>query len=131
MLRGAGNLRDALLWTAGPNWALRVSDLLAVTVGDVRGPKGVRKAFNVKQQKTKKPVTCDNTPKVKRALEEYLACGHPEPDNADAPLFPSRNRDPDTDELKPLARTQVWNIIKQQQPATGAPGQADQVPHNL
>ncbi len=55
MLRGAGNLRDLLLWTAGPNWALRVSDLLAVKVGDVRGPKGVRKAFRVQQQKTKNP----------------------------------------------------------------------------
>ena len=119
MLRGAGNLRDALLWTAGPNWALRVSDLLAVTVGDVRGPKGVRKAFKVKQQKTKKPVTCDNTPKVKKAIEEYLARGHPEPDNANAPLFPSRNRDQDTDELKPLARTQVWKIIKRDTEAVG------------
>ena len=119
MLRGAGNLRDALLWTAGPNWALRVSDLLAVKVGDVRGPKGVRKSFRVKQQKTKKPVTADNTPKVTKAIEEYLARGHPEPDNANAPLFPSRNRDPDTGELKPLARTQVWNIIKRDTEAVG------------
>ena len=70
MHKGAGNLRDALLWTAGPNWALRVSDLLAVNVGDVRGKKGnIRKAFNVMQQKTRKPVNCDITPKVKRAID--------------------------------------------------------------
>ena len=92
MHRGAGNLRDALLWTAGPNWALRISDLLSIKVGDVRSKKGIRKAFKVKQQKTKKTVTCDITPKVKKALEAYLAQGHPEPGNDDAPLFPSRNR---------------------------------------
>ena len=93
MHKGAGNLRDALLWTAGPNWALRVSDLLAVNVGDVRGKKGnIRKAFKVMQQKTRKPVNCDITPKVKRAIEAYLAHGHPEPGNDAAPLFPSRNR---------------------------------------
>ena len=90
MQKGAGNLRDALLWTAGPNWALRVSDLLAVTVGDVRGPAGVRKAFAVKQQKTSKTVTCDITPKIGKAIEAYLSNGHPEPGNSDAPLFPSR-----------------------------------------
>ena len=41
-LRDAGNWRDALLWTAGPNWALRVSDLLSVKVGDVVNGRGIR-----------------------------------------------------------------------------------------
>ena len=121
MHRGAGNLRDALLWTAGPNWALRVSDLLRVTVRDVRGPKGLKKSFSMKQQKTKKTVTCDITPKVKKALEEYLARGHPEPDSPDAPLFPSRNRGEDY-ELIPLDRRQVWKIIKRDTEAVGLTG---------
>ena len=121
MLRGAGNLRDALLWTAGPNWALRVSDLLSVKVGDVRGPRGIKKAFVVKQRKTDKTVTCDNTPKVIRAIREYLEHGHPEPYDPEAPLFPSRERDPEADALKPLTRVQVWNIIQRDTAAVGLP----------
>ena len=119
MHKGADNLRDALLWTAGPNWALRVSDLLAVTVGQVRGPKGIRKAFRVVQQKTGKKVTCDITPKVKKAIGEYLVRDHPAPDDPDAPLFPSRKRDPLTGELRPLDRRQAWKIIKRDTAAVG------------
>jgi len=122
MQKGAGNLRDALLWTAGPNWALRVSDLLAVRVGDVRGPTGIRKAFAVKQQKTSKTVTCDITPKIRKAIEAYLLNGHPEPGNSDAPLFPSRNRDANSGDLKPLDRRQAWKIIKRDTEAVGMTG---------
>ncbi len=121
MHRGAGNLRDALLWTAGPNWALRISDLLAVTIGDVRSKKGIRKAFKVMQQKTRKPVTCDITPKIKRAIEAYLSQGHPEPGNDDAPLFPSRNRSPNGD-LRPLDRRQAWACVKRDTVAVGLNG---------
>ncbi len=112
MLRGRGNLRDALLWTAGPNWALRVSDLLSVKVRDVRGKRGIRSSFRVKQRKTGKTVICDNTPKVKRAIREYLEHGHPEPGNNEAPLFPSAKRDPVTRELRPLTRNQVWQLMQ-------------------
>ena len=117
-LKGSGNLRDALLWTAGPNWALRISDLLAVRVGDVRSKKGIRKAFRVMQQKTRKPVTCDITAKIKKAIEAYLSQGHPEPGNDDAPLFPSRNRSPNG-ALQPLDRRQAWKIIKRDTEAVG------------
>ncbi len=116
--RGAGNLRDALLWTCGPNWALRVSDLLAVRIGDVRSSKGVRKSFRVRQQKTQKLVVCDVTPKVKRAISAYLAAGHPEPENLEAPLFPSRNRDA-AGKIKPIDRRRVWQIIKRDVQAVG------------
>ena len=117
MHKGAGNLRDALLWTAGPNWALRVSDLLAVKVGDVRGPRGIHKAFKVKQQKTGKIVTCDITPKVRKAILAYLADGHPVPEDPTAPLFPSRNR-ADGD-LRSLDRRQAWKLIKRDTEAVG------------
>ncbi len=119
MHKGSGNLRDALLWTAGPNWALRVSDLLAVTVGDVRGSKGIRKSFRIKQRKTKKTVTCDITPKITAAIRAYLGDGHQDPLNPRAPLFPSRNRDADTGELKPLDRRRAWQLIKRDTAAEG------------
>ena len=122
MLRGAGNLRDALLWTAGPNWALRVSDLLRITIGEVRGKRGIRDAFPIKQSKTGKTVTCHNTPKVRAAIREYLEHAHPAPGDNDAPLFPSAKRDPATGELRPLSRVQVWNIIKRDTDAIGLSG---------
>ena len=74
LLRGSGNHRDAALWTCGPNWALRVSDLVAVTIGDVRDVHGIRESFQVKQRKTRTTVVCDNTPKVKRASGLATRC---------------------------------------------------------
>jgi integrase len=111
MLRGAGNLRDTLLWTAGPNWALRASDLLSVKLRDVRGPRGIRDSFTVKQRKTSKAVTCHNTKKVKVAIREYLEQQHPAPGDKDAPLFPSARKAADGS-LKPLSRVQLWNVIR-------------------
>jgi hypothetical protein len=70
-------------WTAGPNWALRISDLLAVTVADVRGAQGIKRSFRVRQMKTGKTVTCDITPKVKKAIVDYLGEGHPGSGQAD------------------------------------------------
>lgn len=119
-LRGEGNLRDALLWTAGPNWALRISDLLSVRVGDVLDADGVKDSFSVTQAKTGKAVTCHNTAKVREAIEEYLSSGqHPEPDNPNAPLFPSNRYDPETGDLKPLGRTRVWYIMQRDAEAVG------------
>ena len=118
MLRGAGNLRDSLLWTAGPNWALRVSDLLSVKLRDVRGPRGIRDSFTVKQRKTKKAVTCHNTKKVKQAIKEYLEQQHPAPGDRDAPLFPSARKAADGS-LKAISRVQLWNLIQRDVKAVG------------
>jgi len=118
MLRGGGNLRDALLWTAGPNWALRASDLLSVRLRDVRGPRGLRDSFTVKQRKTKKAVTCHNTKKVKVAIKEYLEQQHPAPGDKDAPLFPSARKAADGS-LKAISRVQLWNLIQRDADAVG------------
>ena len=112
-LRGEDNLRDALLWTAGPNWALRIRDLLSVRVGDVLDSQGVKESFEITQGKTGKKVTCDITPKVRKAIEQYLESGqHPEATNPVAPLFPSNRYDSETGELKRLGRTRAWYIIQ-------------------
>ena len=112
-LRGEDNLRDALLWTAGPNWGLRICDLLSVRLADVLDAQGVKDSFTIKQGKTAKNVTCDITPKVLNAIERYLESGqHPEAHNPSAPLFPSNRYDSETGELKRLGRTRAWYIIQ-------------------
>ena len=129
MHRGSNNWRDAALWTCGCNWALRVSDLLAVTVGDVKGQRGIRKSFRIRQRKTGTVVVCDNTGKVKRALEDYLSSGHPEPGNPDAPLFVSRNRD-GSGNIKALSRKTAWLIVRNDCAKVGLTG-ATYSPHSM
>ncbi len=112
-LRGEDNLRDALLWTAGPNWALRIRDLLSIRIGDVLDGSGVKESFTITQGKTGRTVTCDITAKVREAIEHYVKSGqHPDPTNPAAPLFPSNRRDSETGELKRLGRTRAWYIIQ-------------------
>lgn len=52
LLRGAGRLRDLLLFTVGINTALRVSDLLRLQIGHFMDDRqAIKKRFRIKEQK--------------------------------------------------------------------------------
>ena len=75
-------LRDALLFTLGINSALRISDLLALTVEDVDG----KDRINVTEAKTGKTKSMPWSPNCISAINEYLTSI----DVRSGSLFPSR-----------------------------------------
>ncbi|MCH7823385.1 MAG: tyrosine-type recombinase/integrase [Acidobacteria bacterium] len=110
-------LRDYALFCCGINWALRVSDLSKLTIGDVMNGHGLREFFQVRQTKTRKTVRVPITNNCRDALILYLnerpsLGGHPATDDAEAPLFPSRKHTHDG-LLRPMTRQQVGRIVKE------------------
>lgn len=80
------NLRDWALFTLGINSALRISDLLEITVSEVVDDNGkVRERLKVTENKTDKKKTFPFTNKVKEALTEYISIANPKD-----VLFPSQ-----------------------------------------
>lgn len=75
------NPRDRFLFVLGINSGLRISDILKLTVGDLRG----KEFIEVREQKTRKAKRFRINNAIKRELSRYISN---EPDNA--PLFPSR-----------------------------------------
>lgn len=72
MLSGSGDIRTLLMFELGINSALRASDLLRVTVGDVFDRDGtVRDFFEVREKKTGKRGRISITPKVRETLGLY------------------------------------------------------------
>ena len=115
-LRDDRRLRDLVLISCGISFALRVSDLLALTVGDVMNGQGLRESFVVRQRKTGQAVRVDITNSCRETLLLYLGerparGGHPAADNPDAPLFPSRRHNADGS-LRPITRQQLARIIR-------------------
>ncbi|MDR1966142.1 MAG: site-specific integrase [Synergistaceae bacterium] len=103
ILRDGGG-RDELLFVMGINTALRIGDLLKLSVGDVLDGKGqIAEAMSLKEQKTGKLKRMPFNETVKKALSDYLSrrpgC------NASEPLFPSRRGGV-------LSRFQAWRILK-------------------
>ncbi|WP_053958013.1 site-specific integrase [Sulfobacillus thermosulfidooxidans] len=100
----AQNLRDAAWFTLGINSGLRISDLLALRVGDVRlTPTKWRERIQITEQKTGKTKDFPLSASAKKALAAYLAT---RPDaQPDDPLFPSRKHG------RPLKRGQAWQIL--------------------
>lgn len=76
------NLRDWLLFILGINSGLRISDLLALQVDDVKG----KDRISVREQKTGKPKDFPLPINSKKAVVEYLK----KEDLTEGPLFPSR-----------------------------------------
>lgn len=91
-----GNPRDLLLFTIGINSALRISDILLLKVGDVRGEH-----ITLHERKTGKRKMIRINKAIQRAVDELV------PKDAESSdwLFPSRKGD------KPISRVQVWRIL--------------------
>ena len=84
--RGQGT-RNLLLFVMGINTALRISDLLSLTVGDVRNEKGkIRDNVRLNEKKTGKVKEFYINDSVRAVLRETLRS---DMDNSE-PLFPSR-----------------------------------------
>lgn len=89
--------RDLLLFIVGINSTLRISDILALKVGDVRG----REAVTLREKKTGKAKHLPWNQSVKKAVKTLV------PANAadDDWLFPSRKGD------KAISRVQAYRIL--------------------
>lgn len=109
-LRGKGAIRDLLLFELGINSALRISDLLKVSSGDLFDEKGLPKgSFEIKETKTGKTATITVTPKVKGTLEEYRRRYPTVVEQKDAYVFFHSKRSPIGS--KAIGRKQAWVMI--------------------
>ncbi len=100
----AQNLRDAAWFTLGINTGLRISDLLSLTVGDVRVSKNQWQArIRIRERKTGKAKDFPLSDSAKKVLAAYLAT-RPTAQLLD-PLFPSRKWG------QPLGRSHAWQIM--------------------
>ena len=108
----ANSLRDYVLFTLGLNTGLRISDLLALTVGDVLAGKGNRvriaDKLTLRERKTHKRRKIMLNETVRSALALYLRTRKRRwPED---PLFLSRQREKDGT-LRPLSRSQAYHIV--------------------
>jgi integrase len=104
----ARNPRDCLLFVAGTNTALRISDLLQLRAGDVRrkaqnGADVARQYIEVKEKKTGKKRFITMTPKLKRALLEYVG-------GLDDRVFLFRSRQGGN---RPMSRTRAYQVLRE------------------
>lgn len=98
------NLRDYALFVLGINSALRISDILKLTVSDVWEKKGkFRDRISIREKKTGKAKSFPLSEAAKKALKEYLDTRTGVELNE--PLFPSRKG------RRPLTRQQAYRIL--------------------
>jgi len=93
-----------LLFIVGINTALRIGDLLSLTIGDVVDANGdIVSAVVLKEEKTGKMKRCPVNKSIRKALKKYFAeKGRRAPGE---PLFLSRRGGG-------LSRYQVWRVLK-------------------
>jgi len=105
-LKEEGNPRNYLLFTAGLNLALRISDLLSLKVKDILDRKGNIKEFlHLREQKTKRQVKIKLNNAVKEALNYYLDKARiTDPEQY---LFKSERGN------RPLDRVRAWCLIQE------------------
>jgi integrase len=73
ILRGVRGGRDELLFVMGINTALRIGDLLSLSVGDVVGEDGnISESISLKERKTGKSKRCPINKSVRRTLSRHL-----------------------------------------------------------
>jgi integrase len=96
MKAALGNPRDRLLFIFGINSALRISDILKLKVGDVRG----KESITLTEQKTRKTKRFIFNQAIKDAAKLI-----PADLTDDAPLFPSRKGD------KAISRVQAYRLL--------------------
>jgi integrase len=114
ILRGnpGTGLRDHCLFVLGINSGLRVSDLLALTVGEVLDSKGkIRDRLTLREQKTGKAKTFPISQTAAKAIKEYLDTR--KGSGREEPLFRSRK------ERGHLQRAQAYKVIRDAARAVG------------
>lgn len=97
-LKKALHGRDLLLFVFGINSSLRISDILALKVGDVRG----KDSLILNEQKTRKRKEL----RLNKAIIEAVATLVPADASDDDWLFPSKRN-----ASNPLDRTQAWRLL--------------------
>ena len=107
-LKRKKNPRDLLLFTAGINLGLRISDLLRLKVEDVKDRKGdIRDFIYITEQKTKKQRKIALNDGVRGALQIYFDKSGVY--DLDRYLFTSEN----SKKNKPLNRVRAWQLINE------------------
>ena len=91
------NLRDYLLFVLGINSGLRISDLLSLTVDDVKD----KNRIILRERKTGKTKDFPLSDTCKKAIQEYIANAR----DTDSWLFRSKKGD------RPITRVQAYRII--------------------
>jgi integrase len=116
---GSHGLRDEALFMMGINTALRISDLLSLTLGDVLNEKGkVAETVTMKEKKTGKTKEFPINKAIREALTSYLPTFGKSgelPDLA-SPLFPSRKG---KEKSRPITRRRALQILKEAGEAVG------------
>jgi len=105
-LREENNPRNYILFTAGVNLALRISDLLSLKIKDVLDRQGNIKEFiHLKEQKTNRQVKIKLNKTVKEALNYFLDKARiTDPEQY---LFKSERGN------RPLDRVRAWCLIQE------------------
>jgi site-specific recombinase XerD len=108
------NKRDYCLFVVGINSGLRISDLLALTVGEVVDGKKIRDRLEIREKKTGKVKDFPLGEMAKKALRDYLIgrFGRLERVQPTEPLFLSKKGGF-------LQRGQAWKILNQAASAIG------------
>jgi len=115
-LKEEGNPRNYLLFVAGVNLALRISDLLSLRVKDILDKQGNIKEFiHLKEQKTKRQVKIKLNETVKEALNYYL--NKARVTDPDQYLFKSERGS------RPLDRVRAWGLIQKWTKEVGLNGE--------
>jgi integrase len=110
LLRGQDRFRDLLLFVVGINTALRISDLLGLSVGDFVDERGtIVKRFWIREQKRGKRYEVVVNHSIKEALEEYLNTYPSIVDDFNNYLFFNTKTNI---YLAPIKRGQAWKFIK-------------------
>lgn len=107
-LKRKKNPRDLLLFTAGINLGLRISDLLRLKVGDVKDRQGdIRDFIYITERKTKKQRKIALNDGVREALQIYF--DKTGVYDLDRYLFTSEN----SKKNRPLNRVRAWQLINE------------------
>jgi len=102
-----------LLFIMGINTALRIGDLLSLSVGDVIKASGeITKTVILKEKKTGKVKRCPVNKSIRNALTEYFACNSER--GLSEPLFVSQKGGA-------LSRFQAWRVLKAAGESVGLP----------
>jgi integrase len=110
LLRGQERLRDLLLFVVGINTALRISDLLRLSVGNFVDDQGqVVKRFWIREQKRGKRYEVVINHSIREVLDEYLRTYPGIVDDPDNYLFFNTKMNIYS---TPIKRGQAWKFIK-------------------